>query len=851
MESTLLNIKHTRIRGLLKEQEENNNTILKNNLVDLGVILDGTFTFGTGITAFLPIVRDLINQQQPNITEQTIGLLYITAMWIILNRHGDKVKKLIEIIREQGLTDALAKVIDFLKSLEDVVLKVADEVGYAASTIADVGAFTFLAFPLLDGLSYLINDGNITFGEPSGYLKSVLISIGILSIKNVFNSVIRRVKSRFGTLDESLHVIRYDDLGIGSDVLSVVRETLFVESKELWVLPQDIDIDKEYVFNGQPHHVDLYISRNSKLKESYSINITEEKTNNFKVVLEINPLYEPKVYKNIKSTLNECFGKYGYPKVSMTLNEQSNNKTVRNVYEDADYKILVPLNMDAFCALSSGTPWCDKKRQDVKYRLDQLSRGTSYFLHNKKTNEKTLIHDSSRVFLLRDGSGNYNVTTDTMVYPTGNIKQFLSATPALSEFFNVNYTSIDKIRYDRKFADEELIQLATTNNFAQAVYDVMKGDADNILLPYLGDGVETGDYHDFLYSSSQTKPVMDITTYGVSFFFTDRKYVEDILNIEEDDSYYYQMAMGGTGYYNDCDSLEWEELDFMCDKLKTSEIKRVYTDVLKLLDPSLQENSLCDEGILSELLTKYYEKEWSSYGDDMLYELGNGLCDYRIQELKEVILQDLVIEAESVSNDGWQLDLTYPQLLGLIKQFNLKSFTDLLESGFNEIDSGLNDTYYDAWGYGDETVEEVSRIFTNFLDYVIEEGEIDIDTRKNHYEEFDRVVKDLGFEKNSYNQVYDKERTLEDWTGNTYKIYYQLARFNPIKNTVSLYVGLVRPYGNINAQVKDGKWYEIKINQVSDYVTSEDLFAPEQMKIKSGQYKGDTEILKNREETQD
>ena len=100
MESTLLNIKHNRIKGLLKEQEENNNTILKNNLLDLGVILDGTFTFGTGITAFLPIVRDLINQQQPHITEQTIGLLYITAMWIILNRHGDKVKKLIQIIRE-------------------------------------------------------------------------------------------------------------------------------------------------------------------------------------------------------------------------------------------------------------------------------------------------------------------------------------------------------------------------------------------------------------------------------------------------------------------------------------------------------------------------------------------------------------------------------------------------------------------------------------------------------------------------------------------------------------------------------------------------------------------------------
>lgn len=285
MKSNLLEIQYLRKKGLLKEQQKDNDSVVKKGLLDIGVILDGTFTFGTGITAFLPIVRDLINLEQPQITEQSIILVYITAMWIILNRHQDKVKKLLQIIREQGLSDALTRIVDFLKSLENVVLKVADEVGYTASNIADVGAFTFLAFPILDGLVALINSGDITFGEPAGYLKSVLLSIGILSVKNIFNNIITRIKSKFGTLEESKRIMNYNDCGISKDVLKVIEKTLFTESKELWILPQDIESPNRYTFNGTSHLVELHISRNVKLQENYSINIREGTSNNFKVSL--------------------------------------------------------------------------------------------------------------------------------------------------------------------------------------------------------------------------------------------------------------------------------------------------------------------------------------------------------------------------------------------------------------------------------------------------------------------------------------------------------------------------------------------------------------------------------------
>jgi len=850
MQSRLLEIEYSRKKGLLTEQQKDNDSIVKNTLLDLGLVLEGTFTFGTGITAFLPIVRDIINLEQPQITEQSIILVYITAMWILLNRHKDKVQKLIQIIREQGLSDALSRIVDFLKSLENVVLKVADEVGYAASSIADVGAFTFLAFPILDGLVSLVSSGDITYGEPAGYLKSILISIGILSIKNVFNSIIRKVKSRFGTLDESKHIMKYNDCGIGSDVLKVVRKTLFVESKELWILPKDIDTNKKYRFNGISHNIELSISRNSKLKENYSINITEGKTNNFKIILEINPLSEPKVYKNIKTTLKECFGRYGYSPISLTLNEQAEDKTIRTVFDDANYKIVVPLTMETFCELSKGTKWCENK-----YMVKNISRGTNYIIYNKNNNSKTLIHDNNRVFLLRDDNvASYTLYDSQSDISTHiNVKKFLSSSTSLSEFFNISYTATDRIRFDMGWNDEELRAYSLTNDFSKAVYDIIKEglrlddlQREEMLEPYLG---EKADFNEGGYRGSHDDTIwIDVQYKGVRLLFDEETYKDSILDLNEDDAYYYDMAMYVGG--GDHEYMEWEELDYICSSVTSDVIAKIGA-VLLLLNPSIDITDICEEGILTELLEKYYNKEWDNTGNNILSAMGYGLGEYRAGELKKIIQHDLVIEAEDVS-DGYMLPLTYIQLLAIITTYNLKTFSDLLESGFNNIDGGLSDAWFDEWGYPDETQEEINLELAEFLEKIETEGEIDIQQRRKHYEEYDRVIKYLNFEKDNYQPVYNLERLREDFKGDKYTVYYRLSDFNPIDTTVTLYVGTEKPYGEYQNQINSGtgKTYKIKINEVSDYVLSDDLFAPEQMKIKRGDYKGDLEILQSREESE-
>ena len=281
------------ISGLIKEQNENNESFMKKVLVDLGVVIDGTFTFGTGITAFLPTVRELLKGGSPNITEQDIILIYITAMWILLSRNKDKIEKSLVIIREKGLTSLLSKVFDFLKSTEDIVLKMSNEVGYTANSLVDVTAFTFMTFPLLDILVGLINDGTINVSDPAGYLKSVLISVGLLSVKNGFNTIIKNIKRKYGKLDERI-----------KDIMFSIKKTILKEDSTLMYLPEDIT--GEITYNDTTINLELTISRNEEIEEDFLIEAYYSPGDDtIELGLEINPLNEPGSYQKIYAFLIE------------------------------------------------------------------------------------------------------------------------------------------------------------------------------------------------------------------------------------------------------------------------------------------------------------------------------------------------------------------------------------------------------------------------------------------------------------------------------------------------------------------------------------------------------------------
>jgi len=73
-------------------ETEKDDKLVQKTLKDLSGIIDGTFTFGTGIGAFLPSVRQLLSGSNIEISETQLVLVYITAIFMIMGKNKELVK---------------------------------------------------------------------------------------------------------------------------------------------------------------------------------------------------------------------------------------------------------------------------------------------------------------------------------------------------------------------------------------------------------------------------------------------------------------------------------------------------------------------------------------------------------------------------------------------------------------------------------------------------------------------------------------------------------------------------------------------------------------------------------------
>ena len=173
---------------------------------------------------------------------------------------------------------------------------------------------------------------------------------------------------------------------------------------------------------------------------------------------------------------------------------------------------------------------------------------------------------------------------------------------------------------------------------------------------------------------------------------------------------------------------------------------------MDIMGVSHTKEQLTQDGEIHDFLTTYFPKEWNDAGDDILWELGQGLGEYRSQALKEQLLNELTIVPKDLPN-GYEFNLTYTQLLTLIHFYDLKTFSGILNSGFNEIHWNLHEAWYDEWGYSEDTGDEISRVFNNFIESVENST---LGDRRDNTQKFERIIKDLGFERNYGNLWWDK-----------------------------------------------------------------------------------------------
>ena len=349
-------------------EQEPTKSMFQKTLSDMGVQLQFVGTFGFGISGMFGFVKELLEGQYPTLSEGEIILIFLSALsYLSINTIKD-IQRLREEVKGRGLGGYVNKVVELLKDFENISLKVAEKAGFTVSSLAELLGYTFLLVPILDITNRIIGEVGFDITALSSYLKGALVSVGIFYIKNLFNSLVLRLKKirtdkmiddelEDDIVEEGVWVgkvlsERFKDSRVITDErigkLSLIDESL--NNKNLkWLVEQENKINWLNIpltkslenvdtknLNQYKSILELNIIKNRKLNENklheevYMARIAEKATTDVvKDIFEIVRLFEggdeifmlPDYYSDIDGDEYE----YGELKFNLELNILENN----------------------------------------------------------------------------------------------------------------------------------------------------------------------------------------------------------------------------------------------------------------------------------------------------------------------------------------------------------------------------------------------------------------------------------------------------------------------------------------------------------------------------------------------
>ena len=191
-EEILMNVPD-RVNEQYPEQEPTK-SLFQKTLGDMGIQLQFVGTFGFGISGMFSMVKDVLEGQYPSLSEGEIILIFLSALsYLSINTIKD-IQRLREEVKGRNLVGYVNKVVELLKDFENISLKILEKAGFTMASLSELLGYTFLLVPILDITNRIIGEVGFDVGAISSYLKGALASVGIFHIKNLFNSLILRLK---------------------------------------------------------------------------------------------------------------------------------------------------------------------------------------------------------------------------------------------------------------------------------------------------------------------------------------------------------------------------------------------------------------------------------------------------------------------------------------------------------------------------------------------------------------------------------------------------------------------------------------------------------------------------------
>jgi len=482
------------------------------------------------------------------------------------------------------------------------------------------------------------------------------------------------------------------------------------------------------------------------------------------------------------------------------LNEQEQRVRVKTIFEDDNWKYMWPINDYSFCQLAKDTQWC---RDGVK---TFEGYGTSYILQSKDTGEMWKFDDRERV----PGLPSEYVQVKTWNNHWLDTHRFLADKPSLHDMFNKTYTVFDKIKYGVKLPPTILEDLKDTNEFSKLVYDMIKNPnpaTEEKLKEFLGG---------MTYIENDYNPVVQSVYFGdkgVSIYYDDSIFKENIMGVDQDDDWYFEIATDK--YYNTdhCEELDDEELNYIGYHITPETEKKL--DELAILFGEDPNNYLWSEdGVADEFLTNFVPEDWDRAYWEVLEALGCAVGRSRVKAVQDDVEKDKVLDYEYVGSNRyplWKLYITYEQLLYIVGDKKINNFLEMEDTEINHIDGNLNDVWYEAWEIDDEGRENFNYELTSFIDGIIEKYGDDVEQLIKNREEFKKITKDLGFTKPYSNSDLRKTDEIE---GENQPRIVSIRKYDPKDN--KLVISIHQPPGG-------SKTHQITLDQLADYTLQHKL----------------------------
>lgn len=189
---------NTKITGELEKMKSFTKNLLSKTKRQLGFDFKFLLTWGATIGGLMLPVSDFISNEYPELTDKDLTLLTIGCVVTYFTDNKEKLKIILEKIKESGLVEVFDKMLAKSSELKNTFLSFIESLSVTTHSLSNMLAYTFL-IPILPQI-YEVTSSGVNDEDINEIIKRILLFFGTtisgLTIKEIISKIVKKFKGQ-------------------------------------------------------------------------------------------------------------------------------------------------------------------------------------------------------------------------------------------------------------------------------------------------------------------------------------------------------------------------------------------------------------------------------------------------------------------------------------------------------------------------------------------------------------------------------------------------------------------------------------------------------------------------------